>query len=183
MRALLIALLLSLAGAAQALAETGAPYTLKPGDLLQVSVWREDDLTMEVLVRPDGGISFPLAGDIMVADKSVDEVRQVLVERLQKFIPEPEVAVMARQVVGNTIYVLGKVNRPGAFPLNGPVDVMQALALAGGASTFASVNDITILRRQGQRQQALRFRYGDVEDGRALEQNILLRSGDVVVVP
>lgn len=158
-------------------------YTLKPGDVLQVAVWKEADLTMEVLVRPDGAISFPLAGDIPVAGKSVEQVRAILAGQLQKYIADPEVAVMAKQLSGNTIYVLGKVNRPGAFALSGPVDVMQALAMAGGTSTFAALNDIKVLRRGDGRQSALGFRYGDVQAGKALEQNVLLQSGDVVVVP
>lgn len=165
---------------------TGAfagPYLLQPGDVLQVSVWKEADLTMDVLVRPDGGVSFPLAGDLTAEGRSLEELRADLAARLKKFIPEPEVTVMVKEVAGNTVYVLGKVNRPGAFRMPGPVDVMQALAMAGGTSTFAALNDIKVLRRSGDRQSAIDFRYGDVQAGRALEQNILLGNGDIVVVP
>lgn len=182
-RILSVALMLLAATARPALAEDGG-YQLKPGDLLQVAVWKEQDLTLEVLVRPDGRFSFPLAGELKASGHTAEEVRAEIAKRLEKFIPDPEVSVLVRQVIGNNIYVIGKVNRPGAFPLPGPLDVMQALAVAGGTSTFASVNNIKVLRRAaGGQQTVLHFRYGDIEDGEALEQNVLLQSGDVVVVP
>lgn len=162
----------------------GTPaYALQPGDVLAIGVWKEPDLQLEVMVRPDGGISFPLVGDLQAAGRSVDELRDLLTAGLGKFIPDPTVTVAVRQIGGNRIYVLGKVNRPGEFTFTRPIDVMQALSLAGGATSFAALDDIRILRRDGDRQRALRFRYSEVEKGRALEQNILLLSGDTVVVP
>lgn len=158
-------------------------YRVQPGDVLAVSVWREADLQAEVLVRPDGGITFPLAGEHMAAGHTVDELRLALEERLRKFIPDPVVTVTVRQIGGNRIYVLGKVNRPGEFPFSRPVDVMQALSLAGGTTAFAALNDIQILRRENGRQVSISFRYADVERGKSLEQNVLLKSGDTVVVP
>ena len=138
----------------------------------------------EVLVRPDGGMSFPLVGDVRASGRTVDEVRALIDERLRKFIPDPSVAVAVKQIGGNRVYVLGKVNRPGEFTFSQSIDVMQALSLAGGATSFASLDDIQILRReQGGKQTARRFRYSDVERGRSLDQNILLKSGDTVVVP
>ncbi len=158
-------------------------YKIQPGDVLTVSVWKETDLQGEVVVRPDGGISMPLVGDLQAATHSVDEVRAVIAERLAKYIPDPVVTVAVKQISGNRIYVVGKVNHPGDFPLTGAIDVMQALGLAGGATTFASLNHIHVLRRDGDRQIAIPFRYEDIEKGRALDQNILLHSGDTVVVP
>jgi polysaccharide export outer membrane protein len=152
--------------------------------VLTVSVWKEQDLQSEVLVRPDGGLSLPLVGDLQAAGRSVSELRALVGERLQKYIPDPSVSIAVRQLGGNRIYVLGRVNRPGEFPFSKAIDVMQALSLAGGATPFAALDDIRILRRDGAGQQtALRFRYGDVERGRKLDQNILLESGDTVVVP
>lgn len=159
------------------------PYRIQPGDVLSISVWRESDLQAEVLVRPDGGISFPLAGELAALGKTPDEVRSALDERLRKFIPDPVITVTVRAIGGNRIYVLGKVNRPGEFPFSRPIDVMQALSLAGGMTSFAALNDILILRRSDGRQRSIPFRYSDVERGRGLEQNILLQSGDTVVVP
>jgi polysaccharide export outer membrane protein len=160
-----------------------ARYRLQPGDLLTVSVWKEKDLQADVLVRPDGGLSFPLAGDINALGLSVEELQATLAERLKRFIPDPVVSVAVKTIGGNQVYVIGKVNRPGEFAFSRPLDVMQALALAGGATPFAELNDIVILRRENGGQRALSFRFGDVERGRGLHQNVLLQSGDTVVVP
>jgi polysaccharide export outer membrane protein len=158
-------------------------YHLQPGDILSISVWKEQDLQTEVLVRPDGAFSFPLAGDVPAVGKTVEDVRALLVERLKRFIPTPVVTVAVKQIGGNRIYVVGRVNRAGDFPLSSPLDVMQAIALAGGTTPFAAINDIVILRRQNGQQQALHFHYSDVARGRDLSQNVLLQTGDTVVVP
>lgn len=158
-------------------------YRLQPGDLFTVSVWKETDLQAEVLVRPDGGFSFPLAGEVDAVGKTVEDIRLVLVERLKRYIPNPVVTVAVKQIGGNRIYVVGRVNRAGDFPLSSPLSVMQAIALAGGTTPFAAINDIVILRRQNGEQKALHFHYSDVARGRDLSQNVLLQSGDTVVVP
>lgn len=159
-------------------------YLIQPGDILAVSVWKEPDLQAELLVRPDGGISFPLAGDMLAAGRSVEDVRQNIERNLKKYIPDPAVTVMVKQIGGNYIYVIGKVNRPGQYTFAKQLDVMQALSLAGGATPYADVNDIRILQRDAK--GALRstsFRYTEVEKGKSLDQNIQLKSGDTVVVP
>jgi polysaccharide biosynthesis/export protein len=158
-------------------------YQLQPGDVIDVSVWKETDLQREVLVRPDGGFTFPLAGEIDARGKSVENIRSILAERLQKYVPTPVVTVAVKSIGGNRVYVLGKVIRAGDFPLSAPLDVMQAISLAGGTTPYAAVNDIVILRRQNGRQQAFNFKYSDVARGRNLAQNIQLESGDTVVVP
>ncbi len=158
-------------------------YGIQPGDILQVSVWREEDLARDVLVRPDGGFSFPLAGDIRAEGQSAEQVREELAKRLEKYIPDPEVSVAVQQIAGNKIYVIGKVNRPGEFIMNHDIDVMQALSMAGGTAIFAGLNKIKILRRNGVEQTAIPFQYAEVESGEKLEQNIILQRGDVVVVP
>jgi polysaccharide export outer membrane protein len=172
------------ANGADAVAAAGEDtYRLQAGDVLEISVWKETDLQREVLVRPDGSFSFPLAGEIDARGKTVDNVRVQLIERLQKYIPSPAVSVAVKQIGGNRIYVLGRVNRPGDFPLNNPLDVMQAISLSGGVTPYAAINDIVILRRQNGRQRSFHFRYSDIARGRHLEQNIQLQSGDTVVVP
>jgi len=158
-------------------------YHLQPGDVLTVSVWKETDLQMEVLVRPDGGFTFPLAGEVAAVGKTVDDIRTLLVDRLKRYIPNPVVTVAVKQTNGNRIYVVGRVNKAGDFPLISPLDVMQAIALAGGTTPFAAINDIVILRRQNGAQQVLHFHYSDVARGRELSQNVLLQTGDTVVVP
>lgn len=165
-------------------AEVPSPgYKLQPGDLLQVVVWKETDLQSEVLIRPDGGISFALAGDLPAAGRTTDELRADLETRVRKLVPGAVVTVAVKAANGNRVFVIGKVNRPGDFALNRPIDVVQAISLAGGVTPFANSNDIRVLHRDGEHQTSIRFRYGDVAKGRHLEQNVLLQSGDTVIVP
>jgi len=158
-------------------------YRLQPGDVIDISVWKEQDLQREMLIRPDGGLTFPLAGEIDANGKTIEEVRSILADRLKRYVPTPVVTVALKSIGGNRIYVLGKVNHAGEFPIASSVDVMQAISLAGGTTPFAALNDIVILRRQNGQQQAFPFHYSDVARGRDLSQNIELQSGDTVVVP
>jgi polysaccharide biosynthesis/export protein len=177
-------LLFALSGASVAQDSGGKEeYLVKPGDQLLISVWKEEDLHQEVLIRPDGGFSFPLAGDLSAAGKSVEVISREVSDRLQRYIPDLVVTVAVTAINGNKIYVIGQVNNPGAFVMNPKVDVMQALSMAGGTTAFASLNDIKILRRTVTGQEVRPFRYNDVARGRDLSQNIMLESGDVVVVP
>ena len=187
-RAMLVFLFFSTLFALQAAAQD-APvmprqnYLVNAGDTLEISVWREPDLQREVLVRPDGGISFPLAGDLPAEGKTVSEIRAELERSLSRYIPDLVLTVTVTEVAGNRIFVIGQVNEPGSFVMNPDLDVMQALSLAGGTTPFASLKDIRILRRQGTARSAMSFDFTEVSRGRSLEQNIVLRSGDVVVVP
>ena len=169
---------------AQDNAETAeAPYTIQPGDKLQVSVWNEPDLQKELLVGPDGTIAFPLVGELNATGKSVVDLRKAITEKLLRYMSEPIVTVTVKEVLGNKIFVIGQVNRPGQFVVNPMVDVMQALSMAGGTTAYASLNNISILRRHGAKQTSIPFRYGDVASGKNLDMNIVLHSGDVVIVP
>ncbi len=169
---------------AETQAQDSEGYGLNAGDILLISVWREPELTTEVLVRPDGKINFPLVGDVDAAGRTPEEVQAEIVERLDQFIPDAVATVAILRVEGNKIYVLGKVLRPGEFVATRQVDVVQALAMAGGLNQFAAPNKIKVLRRDASgRQRAINFRYADVEDGRNLQTNIVLQSGDVVIVP
>lgn len=138
---------------------------------------------MEVLVRPDGKFSFPLAGDVQASGKPVEEVRKELVAKIESFIPDVAATVMLKSLEGNKAYVVGKVLKPGPIIMNSETNVMQALSWAGGTAQFAGLSKIVILRGQGGSQTAIPFNYNQVEDGEALEQNIVLQPGDVVVVP
>ncbi|MGH8249930.1 MAG: polysaccharide biosynthesis/export family protein [Steroidobacteraceae bacterium] len=179
------AVLLALAGLMLAgpLAAQEAGYTVKPGDVLAISVWKEETLQGDVLVTPDGAFAFPLVGHVDANGKTVTELQKILTERLVKYISDPVVTVSIREIRGNKIFVIGQVNKPGEFIVNPRVDVMQALSMAGGTTAFANTGGIIILRRTGTKQEALRFDFSDVAKGRNLEQNIELRSGDIVVVP
>ncbi|MBK8906761.1 MAG: polysaccharide biosynthesis/export family protein [Rhodospirillales bacterium] len=158
-------------------------YTLNPGDVLAISVWKEEGLQGEVLVLPDGTISFPLAGQMNVAGRTVQEVEQELAQKLDRYIPGPVVAVSVLNAAGNSIYVTGAVRQPGQYQVVQPTDVMQAISLAGGLTEFASENRIQILRRENGNQVTIPFRYSDVSRGRDLKSNVELQSGDTVVVP
>ena len=158
-------------------------YVVQPGDILFISVWKEKDLQGEVMVRPDGGLNFPLVGDVSASGKTIEQLRKDLVVRLTKYVPDPVVTVAIKQSSGNLIYVVGKVNRPGPVNAIRNMDVMQALSAAGGLTPYASANKIKILRRVNGEQKSIPFKYSRVEKGEDLEQNIVLQGGDVVVVP
>ncbi len=158
-------------------------YRLGAEDVLLVSVWKDEQLTREVVVRPDGMFSFPLVGDIQAENQTVEDIRGELVKRLTKYIPNPNVSVAVTKVASYKVYVVGRVNKPGEYVIGHYTDVLQALSLAGGLTPFAGENDIKVMRRVRGGQQAIPFRYGDIRKGRDLEQNILLQRGDVVMVP
>jgi polysaccharide export outer membrane protein len=158
-------------------------YRMGPEDVLEISVWREEGLKKDVLVRPDGGITFPLVGEIKAAGKTAAEIGEEITERLKKTINDPVVSVSVLRVAGNKIYVIGRVAKSGEFVAGRFIDVLQALSMAGGLTPFASENDIKILRKKDGREEVFRFRYSDIRKGRNLEQNITLQGGDVVVVP
>ena len=164
-------------------AEVDPEYQLGAEDVLLISVWKDEQLTREVVVRPDGMFSFPLIGDIQAEDRTVDQIRTDLVQRLTKYIPNPNVSVAVSKVESYKVYVVGRVNKPGEYVIGHYADVLQALSLAGGLTPFAKENDIKVMRRVRGEQHAIPFRYGDMRKGRALEQNIVLQRGDVVMVP
>jgi len=184
MKKLLMAccVIMALAYASKVLAQD-ANYTVKPGDLLSINVWKEPDLQKETLVRPDGSFSFPLVGEVDAKGKTVAELNKTVAQKLTRFISDPVVTVSIQEIKGNKVYVLGQVNKPGEFIMNPSVDVMQVLSMAGGTTPFASLGDIVILRRTPSGKQSLPFRYNDVVKGRKMDQNIDLQAGDVVVVP
>jgi polysaccharide export outer membrane protein len=158
-------------------------YEIGPEDGLEISVWKDDSLKQAVLVRPDGGISFPLAGDLRVAGMTAAQVRDELVKRLTRFMPEPVVNVSVVRVASYRIYVLGRVNKPGDFTVGRQVDVLQALSMAGGMTPFASEDGIRIIRKIDGRPVSIAFDYSKVRRGEDLSQNISLKSGDVLLVP
>jgi polysaccharide export outer membrane protein len=165
-------------------ADSLTPYLVQPGDVLDIMVWKEEQLQMEVLVRPDGFLSFPLVGEVMVKGKSFPQIQAMFAEKLKQYIPDVIVTVSAKQLLSKKIFVMGKVNKPGEYSIDRATDVVQALAMAGGPTPFAGVNEIRILRRDAYgNQQTLPFRYGDIEDGHELKQNIVLQNGDSVIVP
>ncbi len=164
-------------------ADEGQAYLLGPEDVLEVSVWRDQELTKEVVVQPDGYFSFPLMGQVLARGRSVARIEKELRERLAQYVSDPVVTVLLRKVQSYKVYVVGKVNRPGEFSPGRTVNVMQALSMAAGMTPYASSGKILILRQEGKEQIKIPFDYDDVAKGKNLAQNCELKTGDVVVVP
>ena len=160
-----------------------ADYIIGPGDVLDISVWKDEALSKLVTVLPDGRISFPLIGEVKAGGKTVAQLSRELKEKLVRYVPDLDLSVVVHQVNSMLIYVVGKVNNPGRFVLNANIDVLQALAMAGGFNPFAKKSKIKIFRDEGGKTRIFSFDYDDVTKGEKLEQNILLKRGDVVVVP
>ncbi|MCW8923423.1 MAG: polysaccharide export protein [Gammaproteobacteria bacterium] len=158
-------------------------YVIGPGDVLSISVWKEEDMQKEVLVKPDGAISFPLIGDVNAKGMSTSDLKNDISNRLKEFIPNPVVTVSVLKSNSNKIYVIGKVIRPGEYITSNYMDVLQALSLAGGPNPFAETDEIKIIRRVGDDKEVYEFDYDEVMSGNRLEMNIILKAGDTVVVP
>ena len=158
-------------------------YLIAPADVIEISIWGEQDLIKQVVVRPDGKVSFPLIGDIEVAGKTTTQVKKEVETKIREYIPDAIASVIVVQLGSLQYYVLGKVNKPGVFNVSKPVTVLQALALAGGLTTFADENHISIIRNYGTKTVRLNFNYKEIKKGKDLKQNILLQRGDVIIVP
>lgn len=158
-------------------------YRIGPGDVLSISVWKNADLTKTVQVLPDGKISFPLIGQIMAEEMTVGQLTKALVEKIAPFSPEPQISVEVQQVNSLMVYVIGRANHSGRFVLNGNINVLQALAMAGGLTPFAKRADIKVLRTEKEGTKVYPFDYDAVTEDNALAQNIQLKRGDTIVVP
>ena len=158
-------------------------YIIGPGDVLDISVWKNEALTKLVTVLPDGRISFPLIGQMMAGNKTVAQLHQELEEKLNRFVPDVTLSLLVAQLNSAMIYVIGRVNNPGRFVLNSNVNVLQALSMAGGLNPFAKRGSIKIFREGQMKTYISEFDYDEVFKGRDLEQNIMLQRGDVIVVP
>jgi len=172
-----------LPAADDAAAKPGDGYRIGVGDVLSVSVWRDESLTSQVVVLPDGTITLPLIGTVEARGLDLASLEAVVTRRLTPFIPNPVLTVAVTRINSLMVYVIGKVNRPGRFELADHITVLQALALAGGTNTFARSNRIKIFRETVEGTHIYDFDYDQVAKGRGLEQNIRLERGDVIVVP
>ncbi len=160
-------------------------YIIGPQDILQVSVWRQPELSVDALiVRPDGKISLPLLDDVQAAGLAPVELKALLTERWGEFITSPQVTVIVRQINSKLVYVLGEVARQGPIPIRGDFRVVDALSASGGFGAFAGKDRVKIIRTTGSLDQIeFHFNYGDFIDGKNLDQNITLLPGDRIVVP
>lgn len=165
-----------------------AGFVLGPEDVVVVNVWRNQDLSREVAVRPDGMISMPLIGDIQAAGISGDELAKAIAERLKEFMASPTVSVQVKEVNSYFIFVTGEVTKPGKFPLKSYATVIQGISLAGGFTPFASRDKVHVLRitkngKDGSTQMIIPVDYNAIVKGKTSAGNFFLRSGDVIVVP
>lgn len=158
-------------------------YVIQPGDLIEIQVWKEPEISKTIPVRPDGKVSVPLLNDVQAAGRTAPVLTTDLTERLKKFISDPQVTVIVTQVNSQRIYVTGEVNRGGAFPLLSGMTVLQALASAGSFTSFANPKKIYVLREENGKAVKYPFNYKDVINGKNSAENIVLKPGDTVVVP
>ena len=159
------------------------PYHIGPGDVLEISVWRDETLSRELIVPPDGILSFPLIGDVNVASMSVPQIREAIKKKLSEYVPDASVAVILKQINSLNAFVIGQVKNPGTFAITMETRVMHLLSMAQGLTPFAAERDIHILRNKNNKTEKIPFDYKEVLKGNNLEQDILLLRGDIVVVP
>lgn len=158
-------------------------YVIGADDVLEVIVWREKDLSTEVKVRPDGKVSLPLVNDLHAGGLTPEEFRSLATEAMTKFVEAPSVTVIVKQINSRQVFVMGEVVKPGPYPLTAPTTVLQLLAQAGGPTPYAKVSEIAVMRTVNGKTTRHLFNYKDVSRGRRVEQNILLRPGDTVIIP
>ncbi|UZP67594.1 polysaccharide export protein [Desulfovibrio mangrovi] len=159
-------------------------FRLGCGDVLEIAVWGDESLTRKVVVRPDGNISFPLVGDIKAAGNTVEQLRTECANRIKEYVPNAPVTVMLQELGSAKIFIVGKVNRPGMYLMDGPYTVLQALALAGGMTPYAEEDAIQVVRvSDSGEQKYVAFDYVEAVSGKSLEKNITLMPGDTVLVP
>lgn len=158
-------------------------YVIGPEDVLGVLFWRDTEMSGDVTVRPDGKVTLPLIGEIMAAGLKPDALREQVHKAADKYLSDPNVAIVVRQINSRKVFITGEVTTPGAYPLVAPRTVMQIIALAGGLTEYADAKSITVMRTQNGAAKSLKFNYKDVSRGKGLEQNILLQPGDTIVVP
>ena len=180
---LLIGSVCQAAGQGQVAEKNDDTYVIGAGDVLSIQVWREPNLSGEFTVRPDGRITFPLLNDIKAQGLTPLQLKKKIEKGLTKYISTPVVTVVVQSANSKNIFILGKVNSPGKYPLTGPTTVLQALAQAGGLAEWAKSDEIVIVRNENGKQIKLEFDYDDVSKGKHLEQNIILKPGDTIVVP
>lgn len=158
-------------------------FYIGPEDELEIMVWKSPELTRKVTVRPDGKISFPFIGDVNAAGLTTAKLKEGITQRLKEYITEPEVSISVIAVNSYYFFVMGEVAKPGKYPLKGRTTLLQAITLAGGFTPFASKNRISVFRREGQTEKKIPVRFDDIIFSETAEKNLLLRSGDTIVVP
>ena len=158
-------------------------YLIGANDIINIFVWKEPGLTQDISVMSDGRISFPMIGEIMAKGKTVSELKEIITEKLKDYVTDPLVTVMLRESRSRPIYIIGKVNHPGTYPLLSDITILQALSIAAGFTEWADTKHIVVVRREGRKDVMHDFNYQDFISGKNLSQNILLEPNDTIVVP
>jgi polysaccharide biosynthesis/export protein len=167
---------------------SGAPlvlpkgYVIGPEDVLSIVVWREKELSGEVVVRPDGKISLPLLNDVQAAGYTPEQLAEIVEKAAIKYVTDSDTTVIVKQINSRKVFVLGEVGKPGAFPLTSDMNVLQLIASVGGLAEFADKKNVMILRVENGRERRFKFNYNEVIEGKNLQQNIMLQPGDTVLV-
>ena len=173
-------------GAAPAAAAAGVTtppgYVIGPDDGLAIVFWREKDLSADVVVRPDGMISLPLINDVRAEGLTPEQLRQAVTTAASKLVEDPTVSVVVKAINSRKVFITGQVGKPGPYPLNGPMTVLQLIAMSGGMAEYADKEKIVVLRNDGGKQILLPFNYKEVMTGKRLQQNVELKPGDTVVI-
>jgi len=163
--------------------KVGKDYVIGADDVLDVSVWKEQDLTRTLQVRPDGKISMPLLGDVEAAGLTPSQLAQTVSDKLKRYLTAPQVTIILTQINSQRVYVTGEVTRPGAYPVLPGMTILQAITSAGGLTQFANAKKIFLMRDENHIQTKYPFSYKEVLDGRKAEENLPVRAGDTIVVP
>jgi polysaccharide export outer membrane protein len=158
-------------------------YIIGARDVLSIIFWRDKDMSADVSVRPDGMISLPLINEIHAEGLTPDQLRDQVAQKAARYVADPTVSVVVREINSRQVFITGEINRPGAYSLMVPTSVMQLISLAGGLREYAKAKEIVILRVEAGKQSAIQFNYKDVVNRKKLTQNILLKPGDTVIVP
>jgi polysaccharide biosynthesis/export protein len=175
------------APAAGAPAPTGVSvptgYVIGPEDVLTIVVWREKDMTTDAVVRPDGKITLPLLNDLTAAGLTPDQLRAAIEKAASKYMAEPNATVIVKAINSRKVHILGNVGKAGTYPLTGDMTVLQLIASAGGLQEYADEKHITVMRKEDGKDRVFKFNYKDVIHQKKLQQNIVLKPGDTVIVP
>ena len=158
-------------------------YVIGTDDVLSIVYWKDKDMSSDAQVRPDGRIALPLINEVQAAGLTPEQLRERLTEESKKYMEDANITVVVRQINSRKVFITGEVNRPGPYPLTSPITVMQLIAMAGGLQEYADSKKIVIMRTENGKPTSLKFNYKDVTAGKNLQQNIVLKPGDTVVVP
>ena len=172
-----------IAQAAPPVDNPAANYVIGPDDILSVVFWRDKDMSVDVVVRPDGKISLPLVNDVQAGGLTPSQLRDNVNTLARKYLEEPSVTVVVKQINSRKLFITGQVEKPGPYPMSGPTTVLQLISMAGGLKEFTDGKKILIMRTKDGKQTGRVFNYREVTSGKHLEQNIELQPGDTVVVP